>query len=62
MKKFSNIFGQILQIFSRNEFYRAVKETEAEKGAKKFTCRQQFVGMLFCCSLPTLSPASPPSR
>jgi len=48
MNKFSNIFGQILQIFSRNEFYRAVKETEAEKGAKGFTCWQQFVGMLFC--------------
>lgn len=48
MNKFSNIFGQILQIFSRNEFYRVVKETKAEKGAKGFTCWQQFVGMLFC--------------
>jgi hypothetical protein len=48
MNKFSNIFGQILQIFSRNEFYRVVKETGAEKGAKGFTCWQQFVGMLFC--------------
>ncbi len=48
MNKFSNIFGQILQIFSRNEFYRAVKETQAEKAAKGFTCWQQFVGMLFC--------------
>ncbi len=48
MNKFSNIFGQILQIFSRSEFYRVVKETGAEKGAKGFTCWQQFVGMLFC--------------
>ena len=48
MNKFSNIFGQILQIFSRSEFYRVVKETNAEKGAKGFTCWQQFVGMLFC--------------
>jgi hypothetical protein len=48
MNKFSSIFGQILQVFSRNEFYRAVKETGAEKGAKGFTCWQQFVGMLFC--------------
>ena len=62
MNKFSNIFGQIIQILSRNAFYRAMKETEAEKGAKGFTCWQQFVGMLFCYSLPTISPASPPSR
>ncbi len=48
MNKFSNIFGQILQIFSRSEFYRVVKETGAERGAKGFTCWQQFVGMLFC--------------
>jgi hypothetical protein len=62
MNKFSNIFGQIIQILSRNALYRAVKETEAEKGAKGFTCWQKFVRMLFCYSLPTLSPASPPSR
>lgn len=48
MNKFSNIFGQILQIFSRSEFYRMVKETGAERGAKGFTSWQQFVGMLFC--------------
>ncbi len=48
MNKFSSIFGQILQIFSRNEFYKAVRETGAEKGAKGFTRWQQFVGMLFC--------------
>jgi hypothetical protein len=33
MNKFSSIFGQILQIFSKNEFYEAVKETKADKGA-----------------------------
>lgn len=48
MNKFSSIFGQILQIFSKGEFYRAVVATEAEKGAKGFTCWQQFVAMLFC--------------
>jgi hypothetical protein len=42
------MFGQILQIFSKGEFYRAVKETKAEKGAKGFTCWGQFVAMLFC--------------
>jgi hypothetical protein len=48
MNKFSTIFGQILQIFSKKEFYRAVIETGAERGAKGFTCWQQFVAMLFC--------------
>lgn len=48
MNKFSSIFGQILQLFSKREFYEAVQETGAERGAKGFTCWQQFVGMLFC--------------
>lgn len=48
MNKFSNIFGQILQIFSKREFYKAVIQTGAERGAKGFTCWQQFVAMLFC--------------
>lgn len=48
MNKFSSIFGQILQLFSKREFYEAVQETGSEKGAKGFTCWQQFVGMLFC--------------
>jgi hypothetical protein len=48
MNKFNNIFGQILQIFSKGEFYKAVIETGAERGAKGFTCWQQFVAMLFC--------------
>ena len=48
MNKFSSIFGQILQIFSKNEFYKAVMETGAERGAKGFTCWQRFVAMLFC--------------
>lgn len=48
MNKFSSIFGQILQIFSRNEFYNAVKKLKAEKGAKGFSCWEQFVAMLFC--------------
>ena len=48
MNKFSSIFGQILQIFSKKDFYRAVIETRAERGAKGFTCWQQFVAMIFC--------------
>lgn len=48
MNKFNSIFGQILQIFSKREFYKAVIETGSEKGAKGFTSWQQFVAMLFC--------------
>jgi len=48
MNKYSSIFGQILQIFSKNEFYKAVKETRADKGVKGFSCWAQFVAMLFC--------------
>ncbi|MGC8579602.1 MAG: DUF4372 domain-containing protein [bacterium] len=36
MNKYSSIFGQILQIFSKHEFYEAVKETRADKGVKGF--------------------------
>jgi Transposase DDE domain/Domain of unknown function (DUF4372) len=48
MNKFSSVFGQMLQIISRHEFYKAVMETGAERKAKGFTCWQQFVAMLFC--------------
>lgn len=48
MNKFSSIFGQILQIFSHQDFYRAVRETQAEKGVKGFGSWGQFVAMLFC--------------
>lgn len=48
MNKFSSVFGQMLNIISRREFYKAVMETGAEKKAKGFTCWQQFVAMLFC--------------
>jgi len=48
MNKFSSMFGQILRIFSKTEFYATVKELKAEKGAKGFTCWEQFVAMLFC--------------
>ena len=48
MNKFSGVFGQMLNIISRREFYKAVVETGAENKAKGFTCWQQFVAMLFC--------------
>ena len=48
MNQFSSIFGQMLQIFSKRDFYEAVRETKSEKGAKGFTSWGQFVAMLFC--------------
>lgn len=48
MNKYSSVFGQILQLFSKEEFYKAVKETNAEKGTKGFSSWDQFVAMLFC--------------
>jgi hypothetical protein len=48
MNKFSSMFGQVLQIFSKKDFYSAVKKTKSEKGAKGFSCWGQFVAMLFC--------------
>ena len=48
MNKFSSIFSQLLQLFSRVEFQQAVKETKAERHARGFTCWGQFVAMLFC--------------
>lgn len=46
--KFSSIFSQVLQLFPRMEFQRFVKETQAERHARGFTCWGQFVSMLFC--------------
>ena len=48
MNKFCSIFSQLLQLFSRVEFQQAVNETQAERHARGFTCRGQFVAMLFC--------------
>ncbi len=48
MNRFSSIFGQILHLFSKREFFEKVCETKAERGAKGFSCWDQFVAMLFC--------------
>jgi hypothetical protein len=48
MNRFCSIFSQLLQLFSRIEFQQAVKETQAERHARGFTCWGQFVAMLFC--------------
>jgi hypothetical protein len=43
MRRFSSIFSQLLQLFSR-----LGKETELERHVRGFTCWGQFVAMLFC--------------
>lgn len=48
MNKFNSIFGQILQVFDKRDFYQAVRETKSERSAKGFSCWEQFVAMLFC--------------
>lgn len=46
--RFCSIFNQLLQLFPRLEFQRAVNQTQAERHARGFTCWGQFVAMLFC--------------
>jgi hypothetical protein len=48
MARFCSIFSQLLQLFPRTDFQRAVRETHAERHARGFTCWGQFVAMLFC--------------
>jgi hypothetical protein len=48
MNRFSSIFSQLLQLFSRVEFQHLVTVTQAERHSKGFTCWGQFVAMLFC--------------
>lgn len=48
MTRFCSIFSQLLQLFSRNDFQKAVKETKAERHARGFGSWDQFIAMLFC--------------
>jgi len=48
MNKFTSIFSQILSLFPRLDFEKAVHETKAERKTKGFSCWGQFVAMLFC--------------
>lgn len=47
MTRFCSIFNQLLQLFPRTEFQRAVQATHAERHARGFACWDQFVAMLF---------------
>ncbi len=48
MTRFCSIFSQLLQLFPRVDFQKAVVATKAERHARGFTCWGQFVAMLFC--------------
>lgn len=48
MNRVCSIFSQLLQLFPRLEFEKAVKEHRAERHARGFTCWGQFVAMMFC--------------
>ena len=48
MKRFSSIMTQLLQVFSRNDFREAVKQTKVERHARGFASWDHFVAMLFC--------------
>ena len=48
MNRFSSIFGHILHLFPRREFFEAVEATRADRDAKGFSCWDQFVAMMFC--------------
>ena len=48
MNKVCSIFSQVLKLFSRGDFEKAVKKHQAERHARGFTSWGQFMAMLFC--------------
>jgi len=44
----ASCFSQLLSLVDRAAFGRAVREHQAERGAKGFSCWEQFVAMVFC--------------
>lgn len=44
----TSCFSQLLSLVDRGAFARAVRSHQAERGAKGFSCWDQFVAMLFC--------------
>jgi len=48
MNKVCSIFSQVLKLFSRGDFEKAVTEHKAERHARGFTSWGQFMAMLFC--------------
>ena len=48
MRQFNSIFSQLLNLFPRSDFEKAVRIHKADRCAKGFDCWTQFVAMLFC--------------
>jgi len=48
MVQAASLFSQLLQHFPRTEVASLVKQHDAERNAKGFTCWTQFVAMMFC--------------
>jgi len=48
MVRFGSIFSQLLNVFSRPDFERSVKDHQAQRYSKGFSSWHQFVSMLFC--------------
>ena len=48
MRQFNSMFSQLLSLFPRSEFEKAVRAHRADRAAKDFDCWTQFVAMLFC--------------
>jgi hypothetical protein len=48
MVRCASLFSQLLDLFPRTEFQRAVREYRADRYSKGFACWDQFVAMLFC--------------
>ncbi len=48
MVRVASCFAQALELVDRGGFGRAVRDLDAERGAKGFRCWDQFVAMLFC--------------
>ena len=48
MVRCASLFSQVLSLINRHQFAAATQTFGAERGAKGFSCWDQFVGMLFC--------------
>ena len=48
MRQFNSMFSQLLSLFPRSDFEKAVRAHRADRAAKGFDCWTQFVAMLFC--------------
>src|SRR5215469_5466999 len=48
MNRVCSIFAQVLRLVPRTEFEQSVRQHQAEKHAKGFSCWTQLIAMLFC--------------